>query len=97
MLEKPMRSILGVRLAALLGVSSLLPSCCLVTVPVETAGTVVTSTVRVAEKTAITTVDVAGKAAGAVIDGVTDDKAGGNKAGLWGQLRQGWPSGPSGG
>jgi len=48
---------------------TLLPSCFLIKVPVEAAGKVVGAGARVAEKTAVTGVEVAGKAAGAVIDG----------------------------
>ena len=44
-------------------------SCVLVRVPVETAGTVVESGARVAEKTAVTTEEVAGEAAEAAIEG----------------------------
>ena len=59
----------GLRLLTVPLVCVGLTSCFLIRVPVETAGTVVSSGARVAEKTAVTGVTVAGKAAGALIDG----------------------------
>ncbi len=58
-------------------------SCVLVRVPVETAGTVVGSGARVAEKTAVTTVEVAGEAAEAAIDG----RLPGSERSVWAVLR----------
>lgn len=57
------------RVLLLVGIILLLPSCFVIKVPVETAGAVVLATTRVAEKTATTGVEVAGKAAGAVLEG----------------------------
>lgn len=68
-LETGMTVSRGVRLLTFLVPCFALSSCFLIRVPVETAGTVVSSGARVAEKTAVTGVQVAGKAAGAVIDG----------------------------
>ena len=69
MLDAGMKLAEALRAGAIVGVLVMLPSCFLVKVPVETAGTVVGATVRVAEKTATTGVDVAGKAAEAAIEG----------------------------
>ena len=63
MLETSMNQRRGMQLLAILVIVAVLPSCFLLRVPVETAGTVVTAGAHVAEKTATTTVDVAGKAA----------------------------------
>jgi hypothetical protein len=68
-LEFAMSSAIALQLTLVLGIVSLLPSCSIIKVPVETAGTVEGASVRVAEKAATTGVEVAGKAAGAVIEG----------------------------
>ncbi len=78
-LERAMTPSRGLRLLAVLVSSALVSSCFLIKVPVETAGTVVTTGARVAEKTAVTGVQVAGKAAGAVIDG----KVPATKTSIW--------------
>ena len=69
MLETAMTALRGLRLLTVPALCCFLTSCFLLRVPVETAGTVVCSSTRVAEKTAVTGVQVAGKAAGAVING----------------------------
>lgn len=73
-----------VAITLLVGVALLSSSCFMVRVPVETAGTVVTSTAKVAEKTATTSVDLAGKAASKVMDGERPKSSGER---LWRMLR----------